>query len=252
MPIHFGTWDLFWVIGVSVQATALAYVSQPRWKASLTTLPIPFSIAVLALDQPVGVTNVLGLFLVFVYFFEVRWLHHGWSLPIVPAIILSALTYVLLGGLLAQALPDTDVAFWLAVGLVWLLGLALLLTLPYRSEPGHRSPLPVYVKLPIIAGIVLFLVAVKGVLKGFVTVFPMVSIVAAYEARYSLWTMGRQMPVLLVSMVPMMAAMRLAEEPLGLGLALLAGWIVFLSLYVPLTWSRSFRHRASGPAADAV
>lgn len=256
MPIHIGAWDLFWVIAVSVQATALAYVSQPRWKALLTTLPIPFSVAVLALGEPVGASNVLGLALIFLYFLEVRWLHYRLSVPIVPAIVLSILTYVVLGALLARTLPDTGPVFWLAAGGLWLFGVLLLLKIPYRAEPGQRSPLPVYVKLPIIASIVLFLVAAKGLLQGFVTVFPMVSIVAAYEARYSLWTMGRQVPVLFFAMVPMMAAIRLAQTPLGIGPALLVGWLVFLCLYVPLTWSRSFRRQAPGrepgPVADAA
>jgi hypothetical protein len=252
MDIHIGSWDLLWVAVVSLQATALAYVLEPRWKALVSTLPLPFTVAVLALGSPVDASNILGLVLVFVFYLEVRWLHQRWSVSIVPAIVISALTYSALGALLAPILPDTDLAFWLAAGLVWLFGLALLLKMPYRAEPGHRSPLPVYIKLPVIVGVVLLMIAVKGVLRGFVTVFPAVSIVAAYESRYSLWTIGRQVPVLFVAMVPMMAAIRVAQTPLGLGPALVAGWAVFLCLYVPITWSRSFRRRGPGAPLDAI
>jgi hypothetical protein len=242
--IYLGVWDLALVAVASVQATVLAYLAEPRWKALLTTLPFPFTVAVLAVGQPVGASNVSGLVLLLLYFQEVRWLHQRWSMPIVPAIALSVVTYCVLGTLLVPVLPNTEAAFWIISALVWLSGVVLLLMIPFRSEPEHRSPLPVYIKLPVIVGVVLFLVAIKGTLQGFITVFPMVSIVAAYEARHSLWTLGRQLPVLFIAMVPMVGAVRLAQAPLGFGLALLIGWAVFLSLYVPLSWSRSFKQRA--------
>jgi hypothetical protein len=242
--VYLGVWDLALVAVASVQATVLAYLAEPRWKALLTTLPFPFTVAVLAVGRPVGASNVSGLVLLLLYFQEVRWLYHRWSMPIVLAIILSALTYCVLGTLLVPILPNGEVAFWVISALVWFTGVALLLIMPFRPEPEHRSPLPVYVKLPVVVGVVLFLVTVKGILQGFITVFPMVSIVAAYEARHSLWTLGRQLPVLFIAMVPMVAAIRLAQGSFGFGPALLIGWAVFLSLYVPLSWARSFRGRA--------
>jgi hypothetical protein len=42
-----------------------------------------------------------------------------------------------------------------------------------------------------------------------------VGVLAAFEARHNLWTFGRQMPVLMVSMVPLIAANPLAQ-PIGI------------------------------------
>jgi hypothetical protein len=249
---HLGPWDLALIVVVSLQATLLAYLPQPEWKAILSTLPIPFTVAFLAVGEPVAATNVLGLVLVFLYVQEVRWLHGRWSLPIVPAIALSAISYTLIGTLVAPRLPTTDDLFWVTSGLVWLLGIVLLLRMPRRTEPGHRSPMPIYLKIPVVMGVIVFLVLIKRALLGFATVFPMVSIVAAYEARYSLWTLGRQMPILMVAMVPMMGAIRLTQTTGHLGLALLAGWLVFLCLYAPLTWAVSLsRHRCAAPPHQA-
>jgi hypothetical protein len=241
--IDTGLWDLTLVVVVTIHATSIAYLTSPRWKAALTTLPLPFTVAVLAVARPVGPSNVLGLLLLFIYLQQVRWLHNNWSMPIVLAIGLSALTYCALGTLLNRAVPDTDVVFWTITVLIWLLALALLLRMPFRLEAGHRSPLPIYIKIPIVVTIVCALLFIKELLQGFITVFPMVTIVAAYEARHSLWTLGRQVPVLLVAMVPMIAAIRIVEGSYGIGPGLLAGWAVFLALYVPISWTHLFRHR---------
>jgi hypothetical protein len=72
----------------------------------------------------------------------------------------------------------------------------------------------------------------------------MVGVIAAYEARHSLWTMGRQIPVLMLCMVPLIAVAHWAYPGLGLGLALLLGWLAFLLVFAPLAWGM----RATAPA----
>jgi hypothetical protein len=51
---------------------------------------------------------------------------------------------------------------------------------------------------------------------------------------------------LAIAMVPMMAANSLAQTVVGIGPALLLGWAVFLSLYLPLTWLHFFKRQAPG------
>jgi hypothetical protein len=129
-------------------------------------------------------------------------------------------------------------------------GAALLLTLPSRQEPAHRSPLPVGVKLAAIAAVVAGLVLLKKVLGGFMTMFPMVATIAAYEARHSLWTLGRQVPVVMVTMGPMMAAMWLLQRAAGVSvpLSLLGGWVIFLAILVPVTLAQLRKAKAPSVA----
>ena len=140
-----------------------------------------------------------------------------------------------IGALLAPVVPGNDLAFWLAVGAVIGLGLGLLRLIPERAEPNHRSPLPAWIKLPVIAGVILALVVIKNALQGFMTVFPFVGVVAAYEARSSLWTLGRQVPVMMSTLPLLMATCHLAQPRLGLGPSLALGWVVFLGAFVPMT-----------------
>jgi len=104
-----------------------------------------------------------------------------------------------------------------------------------RDEPGHRSPLPVWIKLPVIMAVTLSLVLVKNQLRGFVTVFPMVGVIAVYEMRHSLWTTCRQIAVLMIALIPMLIVLRLSQDRLGLGGALPLGWVVFLAVLIPMT-----------------
>lgn len=242
-----GIWDFSLLVVVVLQAVILAYVTQPRWKAILSTVPIPFTFAVLAVGQPVDATNILALALFFFYFQEVRWLHTRWKVHIIPAIVLSALTYTVLGALLSPVLPKTDTVFLLTGGVVWLGAVFFLWRMPSRQEPGHKSPLPIYFKLPIVIVVVVFLILIKGLLQGFATVFPMVSIIAAYEARHSLWTVGRQVPMQIIAMAPMIVAIRFVQPIFGIGPALGAGWLVFLCIEVPLAWHLLFKR--GGPDA---
>ena len=235
MTVNFGWHDLALVVAVSIQATLLAELREPRWKAAMLSLPIPFTMATLALGKPVSASHVLGLPILYLYAHSVRLLHLEWRVPIVPAIILGAAGYLLIASMLAGVIPNTDASFWTACIVTFALGVTLLKLTPRRNEPAHRSPLPVWIKWPIIATVIVLLVTIKNTLQGFMTLFPMMGVVAAYEARHSLWTICRQMPVVMMTLTPMMAACRLSQEHIGLYGALIVGWLTFLAVFLPFT-----------------
>ena len=124
--------------------------------------------------------------------------------------------------------PTGDLAFWSAAIVTWVASVALIRWLPYREEPHHRTPLPVWIKFPVIALAIFGLVQIKKQLGGFTTGFPMVGIVVAYEARHSLWTNVRRMPWILVIMVPMEITIRLLQPQFGMPVALVLSWPVYL------------------------
>jgi hypothetical protein len=72
--------------------------------------------------------------------------------------------------------------------------------------------------------------------------FPMMGVITAYEGRHSLWTITRQVPIILLTFVPMMAFCRLTQDQIGLGGALAGGWIIHLSVLGLTTkwlWNRT-------------
>ena len=72
-------------------------------------------------------------------------------------------------------------------------------------------------------------------LSGFVTVFPMVGVVAAYEARHALWTLNRQMPIVLLTLGPMIVAIFILQDITGIYWALATGWFVFILVLISFT-----------------
>jgi len=232
--INLGTWDFILLSVVSLQATLLAYLPHPKWKALIMTLPIPFTLASLAVGAPVNTTHVVALNLLLAYTHGVRLLHNRAGLPIIPAIVVPAAGYCLAGALLRPILPQSSAAFWTACALTLLVAVASHALYPRHDEPGHRSHLPFWIKFPLVAGVILALILMKRVLQGFMTMFPMVGVVASYEARYSLGSVCVALPDFMFAMVPLMAVVRLMQPQLGLAAALGVGWVVFIPMLAPL------------------
>ena len=238
-------WDILLIVVVSTQATVLAYLGRPHLKAFLLGLPVPFTLATLSLGHPIDSTNVLGLILLMGYHAGVYVLHARLRVPIVPTIAFCAAAYCGLATVIVPHLPRSPLAFWLSVVFVFAFGVALYRFMPSRDEPTHRTALPPYIKSPLVAGVILFIVIIKQQLQGFMTVFPMVSTVASYEGRHCLWTIMRQIPVLMITITPMMATIYLLEPNVGMGWALAGGWVVFLSILLPFTHFQWAAHAAA-------
>jgi hypothetical protein len=241
-----GPWDAALIVGVSAQSTLLAFVRRPRLKAFLYSFPVPFTIANLALGQPVGAGHMVGYLDLLLYMVLVYVLNRKLRVSIVASIVAAAACYVLAGIALAATVPLTETAFWIAFAAVLAVGGALVAALPHRVEPGHRSELPIPVKFAVIAAVISGLVALKGLLAGLMTTFPMVGVIAAYETRHSLWTMVRQTPLVILSLGGMAAAMYVVQRLAGFSipLSLAVGWAVWLAFMIPVSIARWRREPA--------
>jgi hypothetical protein len=232
--ISLGFWDIALLALVSSQATLLAYLSHPKWKAIILTLPIPFTLAALAVGLPVSTIHVVALNLLLAFTHGVRWLHSRAGWPIILSIAVAAVGYCAAGALLRPIIPQSELSFWLACAGTLLVAAAAHKLFPREDEPDHRSPMAPWLKLPLVAAMILGLILLKRLLQGFMTLFPMVGVFAAYEARFSLRAVCRAIPDFMFAMVPLMAVVRLAQPRWGLGAALAAGWVVFIPLLVRL------------------
>jgi hypothetical protein len=251
MPLHLTGGDLAVIFAVSIQATVLAYVGQHKWKAIILSLPIPFTFMTFASGRPVDATTVLGVDLFFFFMQTVRWLHQDRRVPIIPAIVVAALGYCAIGAGLAAVLPRTAASYWLATIGTFAFGVVMFRLLPYRAEPAHRSELPVWIKWPIITVVVLFLVSSRGVLQGFATVFPIMGTMSCYEARHSLWTVGRQAAVIAMILAVTLIGPYLAWPHIGMVPSLVLAWIIWAALFLPVTfWQWS--HVPPAPLPNAV
>lgn len=232
-PVAISLWDLVLFFTLSSLGLATAYLQHPRMKAFILMLPLPFSIAILSIGKPLDVSNMTAFLVVLLYTHLVRILRHKLRIPILLSIILSAAAYCAVSIGLAQLLPRTPLAFWIAAVAVFSLGFIMLKFTPVKEEPAHRSPIPVYYKILITFFVVCLLVLLKKYLRGFMSAFPMVGVFASYEGRKSLWTNCRQIPIVMIGISPMIIIIYLLQNHLGLPLALLISWIYYLAFLVP-------------------
>ena len=135
-------WDYVLVAAVTLQASLLAYLHAPRWKALVLLIPLPFTVAALAVGRPIDATNVWGLVLLYCFTHAVRLLHYRLRVPIIPAIVAAALGYCVLGAAAAPLLPKSDAFFWSSVLLVAALAGVALAAFPQPEEEGGRTELP--------------------------------------------------------------------------------------------------------------
>jgi len=225
----------------------MAYLPHPRWKALTLALPFPFTTITLGQGQPINATHVLALLVLIAYYHAIRLLHH--RLSIVPSIGLGLGLYVLSSHMLLSIVPIQPASFPICIGIIGLLAIALLVWQPPHSEPHHRTPLPVYLKLPTVIAVVGLLIYLKSTLQGFATLFPLVGVVGLYEARKGLWSVCRQAPIFTLGMCALLTATYTTQPLLGLPAALSIGWGMYLIIMLPLTLRMWRREDADGATA---
>ena len=159
------------------------------------------------------------------------------------AIASGVALFCLFGVLLARMLPPGGtqgevLAFWIGLLVIGVVG-SIAMFRRHGVEPGHRTRLPVWIKIPLVVAIVAGLIYGRQWLRGFMPTFPLVTIFVLYEARYSLRTLVCRVPIFFVSAVPMLVVLRLmvplgVVEPEQLAPAIAAAWLVFVPLYILL------------------
>ena len=236
LNFHFSFYDWLLIFMVTALGTLSAYLKDPQLKAVTATIPIPCGFAYIAVGLPMGAANAISGFMCFLYVHIVRILHYKVKVPIVPSIIMGLAFFVALGTFLMPRIPNTEPWFIGACLFDLIVGIVVFQTQTYKAGVRYKTPLPVYIKAPAIAGVVSGLMLIKRLMGGFCTSFPMMNSIVSYESRYSLGDQCRQLPLFLIAGPFMFAEMRYLEIGLGLNhwIVLRCGYVLFASIYWPL------------------
>jgi hypothetical protein len=226
--------DVLLIVVVTLLACGVAYIRQPRLKAFILFLPLPSTIVILSLGRPVDTSYLLGMPLLMIFFYLVYVLHVRGHLPVVISIITSAVIYCLVGGEVHPFLPKSSRMFYLIYLAIGGVTYGLYRWTSDTDERGYQTPLPIYVKAPIIILVVFFLVKIKYYLSGFMAGFPMVGVVGAYETRYCLKTVFRQLPLMIFCTSTMFAVCFAVQNYWGLYGGIVAGWAAYFILLILL------------------
>ncbi len=243
LNFHFSAYDWLLVFMVTALGTLSAYLKDPQLKAVTATIPIPCGFAYIAVGLPMGTENAVSGFMCMLYVHIVRILHYKVKIPIVPSIIAGLAFFVALGTFLHARIPEGEAYFIGACVFDFVIGVIFFQKQKYKAGVRYKTPLPVYIKAPAIAGVVSGLMFIKRLMGGFCTSFPMMNSIVSYESRYSLGDQCRQLPLFLIAGPFMFITMRYIEIGFGLNhwIVLLIGYIVFALIYWPL--NKELKHR---------
>lgn len=234
LHLHLSNPDIALIAIVTAQSAVLSWLRQPRHKALVLTLPIPFTCGMIAVARPIDATHAIGMLNLAGFILMVRYLYMTCKVNIIASIACCIVLYCLLGVAIAQAMPievaQKPVVFYSCIAVVLATCLVMKRTLPQVTEEATRSPVPVAIKVPIIGAVVTALVLTKQLLAGFVVTFPFVSTVGAYEARKSLTTIASVFPRLIVALAMMLVVIREVELRSDRLMGLIAGWIAYLAM----------------------
>lgn len=226
------SWDALLIVVVTLQSLAMAYAESPKLKRLFLTLPFPFTVVILSVGRPIDGSNFVSMILLFAYTQVCRILHARMNVPILPTILIGVCFYAGTGWLVSDLVPTDDRVFWISCGIIVALGLLLNRLLANVDETPYRTTLPLKLKLPALLAVSALLVFIKNGLQGFAGFFPLVSVVAAYETRKTLWTLARPVPILMLTITPMLIVARLVQPHCGLGVGMALGWVAFLASFV--------------------
>jgi len=227
---NLGLYDVLLMTVIVLMILGVAYLKHPRWKAFIMLLPFPSTLATLSIGKPVDVSFLLGLPLLMFFFWFIHFLYDKMHINIIVAITISATVYVITGIIVLPFLPASQLIFPITFSLIVSAGVVLCKFLPPSKEPGYKTTLPMYIKIPIIIIVVFLLVKGKHMLGGFMPMFPMVGVVAAYEAKNCLKTVFSQMPLAFITVGSMFGMCYLTQNIVGLCGGLGLGWLIYLTL----------------------
>ena len=252
LNFHFSLYDWLLVFMVTALGTLSAYLKDPQLKAVTATIPIPCGFAYIAVGLPMGTENAVFGFMCMLYVHIVRILHYKVKVPIVPSIIAGLAFFVALGTFLHSRIPEGEAYFIGACVFDFIIGVIFFQKQKYKSGVRYKTPLPIYIKAPAIAGVVSGLMLIKRLMGGFCTSFPMMNSIVSYESRFSLGDQCRQLPLFLIAGPFMFATMRYVEIGFGLNhwIVLLIGYVVFATIYWPLNKELKRRNEINYNSVD--
>ena len=252
LNFHFSGYDWLLIFMVTALGTLSAYLKDPQLKAVTATIPIPCGFAYIAVGLPMGTENAVSGFMCMLYVHIVRILHYKVKVPIVPSIIAGLAFFVALGTFLHSRIPQGEAYFIGACVFDFIIGVIFFQKQKYKSGVRYKTPLPIYIKAPAIAGVVSGLMLIKRLMGGFRTSFPLMTSIVSYESRFSLGDQCRQLPLFLIAGPFMFITMRYVEIGFGLNhwIVLLIGYVVFATIYWPLNKELKRRNEINYNSVD--
>lgn len=219
-----------------VMATAIASiivlvstVKNPIIKAIIYGLPIPITLALIASQNEVNSSHIVGLFLLVFFLWLVNWLRKI-NVNIFIADLTAAIVYIGLGYSLIRFVQSVNVSFALLSSLYLFLWLGFMLINKNKVEnaPGEKKKVNVLIKGLLIFLIATLLLTLKDVLKGIVVTFPFSGVFVVVEMQNQLGTLASEFTKNSIAILAFFIVIHTVMPAVSIYPAIILGWIGYL------------------------
>ena len=230
MSGHIAT-NLISACAIGVIIAAMAATKNKQLRATIYSLPLPITIALIATNGKITASNVFGLALLCGFLWLVYYLHYIRKLSILLSDIVAAVLYILVGYVIVKT-TNLPIELVMVVYVVAWVSLVYLLSRRTLHESAHNYPakLSPAAKGTVTAVLSFGLLSLKDALAGIVVTFPFSGVFAVVEARAHLATLASVFTRNSIAILALFFTVYMLQNHLSLLPRIAFGWIVYLAI----------------------
>jgi hypothetical protein len=213
-------------ISIGLIIAVMASIKNSQLKATIYSLPIPITIAIIATGVKVNITNVVGLFLITLFLWFV-WFLHERGLNISASDVIAAVCYVIVG---YAGVKYVKLSFYTGVSVYLVTWLTFILVYRNRVVPERKrtnSKIKPATKGVVVTLLAYVLFSLKNYLAGIIVTFPFSGVFAVIESKHMLETLAGVFTRNSIAILMMFVTIH-ALVGTNVGVKLIAGWAVYL------------------------
>jgi hypothetical protein len=221
--------NIITALSIALIIVIISLVKNSTIKAIVYGLPIPITLATIALQRGVDTTHIIGLFLLTGFLWLVYKLNQM-KIGIYTSNILASIAYVVLGYFFINFIDTNGTTFGILCASYFILWLIFVLRVDFskqKSNISKRKKVSVFVKGPTVFVVANFLLFMKNLLGGIITTFPFSGVFTVVEMRDDLEVLSKEFTKNSVAILAFFIVLYFTYEHIGIYYSVLVGWLIY-------------------------
>lgn len=225
--MHFSLLNISSAISIGIIIGLMSAIGDARLKATVYSLPIPITIALIATHGKITGISVIGLALLCGFLWLVYFLYEKLHMNIIIADILAAILYIGIGYI---SVKQIKLSFTLLASIFIVFWAFIIYKLhgSIGSEKSKIKPrLSPYTKGAITTFLSLILFSLKDALSSIVVTFPFSGVFAVVETKNNLGLLARVFTRNSLAILGLFISIQVLKQSVSLFASLIVGWVVY-------------------------
>lgn len=220
--------DIISSLAIGLLIALMASVKNIRLKATIYTLPIPITIALIATGGKIESSNIIGLMLICGFIGMTMLLHNRLKLHVAISDVVAALAYIGVGYILVRTISISFLSIVAIYVSLWGMLISWYHRHPVQENATTPAIVPPALKGVGVSAISLLLFSIKDTLAGVVVTFPYSGVFAVLEAKDNLATFLRVVIRNSLAILALFIAMYPLQQHIHVAFNLVIGWSAYL------------------------